>query len=202
MATAQPAPYDDITNADDFDLNLFAGRADEIPPTHQIKELGGQSAWKDTNGDNPDFFLFETGGNQDINIEAILPAGTIGQSVTVPESTWGDTGLDITTSGPHNGQSISGIAFAITDLLDQNGSNLTNSSVIEGIQISSPGYDPSGFYAVSSGKILVATGPSPEDEALLTEFMMGILGTSLTWKPGDFADTHDVYFGDDFDAVN
>ncbi|MHC4560559.1 MAG: LamG domain-containing protein, partial [Planctomycetota bacterium] len=47
-----------------------------------------------------------------------------------------------------------------------------------------------------------AYGPTPEDEVLLTEFVMGILGTSLTWKPGDFADTHDVYFGDDFDAVN
>ncbi|MHC4867531.1 MAG: LamG-like jellyroll fold domain-containing protein [Planctomycetota bacterium] len=47
-----------------------------------------------------------------------------------------------------------------------------------------------------------AFGPSPEDEALLTEFVMGILGTTLTWKPGDLADTHDVYFGEDFDAVN
>ncbi|MHC4750412.1 MAG: LamG domain-containing protein, partial [Planctomycetota bacterium] len=39
---------------------------------------------------------------------------------------------------------------------------------------------------------LTAYEPTPEDETLLTEFMMGILGTSLTWKPGDFADTHDV----------
>ncbi|MHC4736172.1 MAG: hypothetical protein ACYTDW_17190 [Planctomycetota bacterium] len=62
-ATAQPAPYDDITNADDFDLNLFAGRANEIPPTHVIEELGGQSTWTNTNGDDLDFFVFETGGN-------------------------------------------------------------------------------------------------------------------------------------------
>ncbi|MHC4752237.1 MAG: LamG-like jellyroll fold domain-containing protein, partial [Planctomycetota bacterium] len=47
-----------------------------------------------------------------------------------------------------------------------------------------------------------ASGPDPEDGALLTEFSMGILGTTLTWREGDLADTHDVYFGDDFDAVN
>ncbi|MHC4753389.1 MAG: hypothetical protein ACYTFW_26440 [Planctomycetota bacterium] len=47
-----------------------------------------------------------------------------------------------------------------------------------------------------------ARSPSPEDEALLTEFAMGILGTTLRWKPGDFVDTHDVYFGEDFDDVN
>ncbi|MHC4558216.1 MAG: LamG-like jellyroll fold domain-containing protein [Planctomycetota bacterium] len=47
-----------------------------------------------------------------------------------------------------------------------------------------------------------AMNPSPEDGALLTEFMMGILGTTLTWKSGDFAESHNVYFGDDFDAVN
>ncbi|MHC4751849.1 MAG: LamG-like jellyroll fold domain-containing protein, partial [Planctomycetota bacterium] len=47
-----------------------------------------------------------------------------------------------------------------------------------------------------------AGSPSPEDEELLTEFMMGILGTTLTWKKGDFAESHNVYFGDDFNAVN
>ena len=150
VATAQPAPYDDITAADNFDLNLFAGRSNEDPPTHQIKELGGQLTWTDTNGDNPDFFVFETGANQDINIEAILPGGTIGQTVSVPTATWGDTGLDITNDGgPHNGQSISGIAFAITDLLDAEGNNLTNSSIIEGIQITSNGYDPTCVCAIT-----------------------------------------------------
>ena len=165
VATAQPAPYDDITVADNFDLNLFAGRANEVPPTHKITEFGNIPTWSDTNGDNPDFFVFETGGNQDINIEAILSGGTIGQSVTVPQALWGATGLNITTSGPHNGQTIEGIAIAITDLLDQNGNNLTNSSIIEGIQITSDGYDPSCVCAISSGKILCAYNPSPADGA-------------------------------------
>ncbi|MHC4206403.1 MAG: hypothetical protein ACYSTT_17260, partial [Planctomycetota bacterium] len=197
VATAQPAPYDDITVADNFDLNLFAGRADQVPPTHQVKELGGQLLWNDTNGDNPDFFVFETGGNQDINIEAILSGGTIGQSVTVPQAIWGDTGFNITTSGPHNGQTIEGIAFAITDLLDENGNNLTNSSLIEGIQITSPGYDPSCVCAVSSGKILIAYGPTPPDGSVHMETWV-----SLGWSPGDSAASHDVFLSDNFDDVN
>jgi len=169
VATAQPTPYDDITAADDFDLNLFAGRASEDPPTHQIRELAGQSTWTDTNGDNPDFFVFETGGNQDINIEAILFDGTIGQTVAVPQANWGNTGLSITTSGPHNGQSISGIAFAITDLLDADGNNLTNSSMIQGIQISSAGYDPSCVCAISPPApevVNLVLNPSFEDPVL------------------------------------
>jgi hypothetical protein len=198
VATAQPAPYDDITATDNFDLNLFAGRATENPPTHIITEFGGKPIWINTNGDNPDFFIFETGGNQDIGIAAVLPGGTIGQSVTVPTATWGDTGLDITGSGTsHDGQSISGIAFAITDLLDQNGDNLTNSSTIEGIQINSDGCDPSCVCAVSSSRILAAYNPSPEDGSLFTETWI-----NLSWSSGDAAVSHDVYISDNFDDVN
>jgi hypothetical protein len=197
VATAQPAPYNDITDADSFDLNLFAGRATENPPTHTITNFGGKSAWVNTNGNNPDFFVFETGGNQDIGIAAVLPGGTIGQSVTVATATWGNTGLSITTSGPHNGQSISGIAFAITDLLDQNGNNLTNDSVIEGIQISSDGYDPSLVCAVLAEKILFATNPSPADGSYHMDTWV-----TLGFSPGDSAASHDVYLSDNFDDVN
>ena len=47
-----------------------------------------------------------------------------------------------------------------------------------------------------------ATRPDPEDGALLTNFPGGLLGCSLMWKPGDFAVSHDVYFGENFDDVN
>jgi hypothetical protein len=196
VATAQPAPYNDIKNADSFDLNLFAGRSNENPPTHKVTQLGGKSAWVDTNGNNPDFFIFETGGNQDINVEAILPGGAIGRSVAVPTAMWGDTGLDITGT-PHNGQSVSGIALAITDLFDQNGNRLTNSSIIAGIQISSAGYDPSLVCAVLAGQILEATSPSPADGAISMETWI-----TLGWTPGDTAVSHDIYVGESFDDVN
>ncbi len=197
VATAQPAPYNNIKNADSFDLNLFAGRSAENPPTHKITQFGGKSSWIDTNGDNPDFFIFETGGNQDINVEAILPGGAIGKSVPVPTALWGNTGLAITTSGPHNGQSVSGIALAITDLFDQNGNRLTNKSVIAGIQISSDGYDPALVCAVLAGQILQATSPSPADGAIYMETWI-----TLGWTPGDTAASHDIYVGESFDDVN
>ncbi|MHC4750334.1 MAG: LamG-like jellyroll fold domain-containing protein [Planctomycetota bacterium] len=47
-----------------------------------------------------------------------------------------------------------------------------------------------------------ASGPDPADDALLTDFPFGSLGKTLTWKAGDFAETHNVYFGEDFNDVN
>jgi len=40
-------------------------------------------------------------------------------------------------------------------------------------------------------------GPNPADDALLTDTWV-----NLSWSPGDFAVSHDVYFGDNFDDVN
>jgi hypothetical protein len=42
-----------------------------------------------------------------------------------------------------------------------------------------------------------ARGPKPADGALHPETWV-----NLTWRPGDFAVTHDVYLGDNFDDVN
>ncbi len=51
----------------------------------------------------------------------------------------------------------------------------------------------SGF----SGIQPLARRPDPEDGALIPDTWV-----SLVWKPGDFAVSHDVYFGDNFDEVN
>ncbi len=42
-----------------------------------------------------------------------------------------------------------------------------------------------------------AYGPNPADGDLLTD-----IWTNLKWRAGDFAVSHDIYIGDDFDAVN
>jgi hypothetical protein len=42
-----------------------------------------------------------------------------------------------------------------------------------------------------------ALGPSPENGALYSDTW-----ATLSWSPGDFAVSHDVYIGDDFDDVN
>ncbi len=47
------------------------------------------------------------------------------------------------------------------------------------------------------GSVEQALGPIPADGALL-----GDTWVSLGWRPGDFAVSHDVYIGENFDAVN
>jgi hypothetical protein len=42
----------------------------------------------------------------------------------------------------------------------------------------------------------LARGPKPKNGSMLEQTTV-----MLTWKPGDFADVHNVYFGDDADAV-
>jgi len=52
--------------------------------------------------------------------------------------------------------------------------------------------------AVVKGEgIPYALGPNPADGALIADTWV-----SLSWRPGDFAVSHDVYMGDNFDDVN
>ena len=146
-ATAVAAPYDNITNADNLDLNLFAGRNGEDPPEWRITHLGGKSLYRDNNGEQPDFFVFETNGNDAIVIQAILPDGSLGRGVDIPTSTWGDTGLRVTAS-VHGNQKIMGLCWSLTDLLDGQGRPLTIAQAISGILITSPDLDPACFCAV------------------------------------------------------
>ncbi len=54
----------------------------------------------------------------------------------------------------------------------------------------------SGLAAIVGGQPL-ARRPDPKDGALHEDTWV-----SLSWRPGDFAVSHDVYIGDNFDAVN
>ncbi|MFC1795245.1 LamG domain-containing protein [Planctomycetota bacterium] len=51
--------------------------------------------------------------------------------------------------------------------------------------------------AVSSGGFPLAFGPTPKDSALYSDTW-----ATISWRPGDFAVSHDVYIGDNFDDVN
>jgi hypothetical protein len=163
----------------------------------------GGGLWKNSNGDNPDFFLFEYGGSQTPDIAAILPGGEFGQTVTIPDQ-WVDLGYTRVAavsgdpvSGSGNGQSLEGMSWAITDLLDSSGNPLTNDSVIMGISIiDRNGVDPVGFFAVMPPPVQ-ARNPDPADEA--TDVPRD---ASLGWESGQSAKTHDVYFGTVFTDVN
>ena len=53
------------------------------------------------------------------------------------------------------------------------------------------------FSVMTGGPILCAFNPNPKDGAMLLATW-----ANLSWRAGDFAVSHDVYIGDDFDAVN
>jgi len=118
----------DITSIDDFDLNSYAPRNGATPSEFQTRKVGR---------------------NDEFAVQAILPGGVFGQKVVVPKARWepsiaGEDDIALRgSSGPNNNQQIGGIAFKVTDLLDVDGNPLTNESIIEGLQFTSPGMDPS-----------------------------------------------------------
>ncbi len=134
-----------IKYADDFDLNSIAARVNS--GVWRVTEIDKKKIWRDSNGENPDFFLFEAGMNDEFTVQAILLGGQLGQAVEIPKSAWGDTGLKRIGILNAN-QPIGGVAFGITDLLDDNGVALGIDAIIEGIQINSGDVDPVGFFAV------------------------------------------------------
>lgn len=147
----------DIRYADDFDLNTVASRT--ASGIWQVTKLGGLDTYSDTNGAAPDFFVFEAGMNDPLTIQAILSDGSLGKTVTIAASAWGDTGLD--RLGILNAyQPIGGVAFAITDLLDSSGLPLGSDAAIRGLQFNSPDVDPVHFSAAM-------TAPEPATLAIL-----------------------------------
>jgi hypothetical protein len=53
------------------------------------------------------------------------------------------------------------------------------------------------FYTAGSSEYPLASGPKPADGAMLSDTWV-----NLSWRPGDLAISHDVYFGENFDDVN
>jgi hypothetical protein len=126
----------------------------------------GASGFTDNDSDF-DFFVFEDVGNDNVTVNAVLGDGRLGASYSL--TSWGD----VSTAGVlENGlvdRTISGAAFHFTDLLDENGVELSNGDTILGIIIGE--VDASDFYLVS-GNVVV---PEPGTFALL----LGIAGLGL-----------------------
>ena len=53
------------------------------------------------------------------------------------------------------------------------------------------------FYTAGSSEYPLASGPKPADGAMLSDTWV-----NLSWRPGDLAISHDVYFGENFDDVD
>jgi hypothetical protein len=190
----------DITSLDDFDLNSYAPRNGATPSEIQTISFGGSPTWQDTNGDGYDFFIFEAGRNDQFAVEAILPGGVLGQKVVVAASKWkpsvaGEPDLDLRADGgANNNQQIGGIAFKVTDLLDENGDPLTNESIIEGLQFTSPGMDPGCVCAVVGSA--AAFNPYPADNATI-----GDSKPVMTWSAGAGMVSQKIYFSENLADV-
>ena len=149
-----------VANADDLDLDTIVIRTPRADPIWTIVSFGGQPLWQDSNGVDPDFFLFEVGLDQAFTVQAILAGGGLGQAVSVGVDKYAGTGLHATvpTAG---GQEIGGLCFEVTDLLDVQGNALDRSAAIEGIQIDGVSLDPATFVVV------VPVVPEPSTVTLL-----------------------------------
>ncbi|MHC4508833.1 MAG: discoidin domain-containing protein, partial [Planctomycetota bacterium] len=190
---------------DDFDINTAVNynTVSGGGGNYWTINFGG-GLWKNSNGDDPDFFLFESGGEggDDPDIAPVFPDGTVGTVIDIPGSNWGPTGYNRDAAAANdgmdmNGQEAHGLAFAITDLLDAAGNPLSNDTAILGLWISDRGgADPVGFFAVTPPPVL-AVNPDPANEA--TDVPRDVI---LGWEPGQTAQTHDVYFGTVFNDVN
>jgi len=147
-----------IGNADNFDV--LGSCQSEYDPT-DIVLFEGNTLWWDTNGDNPDFFVFDNGpspgGPRDAGtLQAVLADGSLGNPVSFGDDDWTDTGY-VTNTFQASGRPLLGMSFAVTDLLDDTGTPLTNSSSIQGFRINSPGIDPTCICAVDRGSALTTT---------------------------------------------
>ena len=160
-----------ISNQDNFGLNLIYSRGgnDTLNATYTVSDFGGAN-WSDTNGAGADFFVFEAGGNDSISVRPIFVGGAVGAYTVLSTKggtvNWGNT--NVTVTGPiRNGDAIYGLAFAITDLLELDGTTpLTNSSVIQGL-------DFDGFNGDIASISAVAV---PEPSAAL---LLGVAGMTL-----------------------
>ncbi|MHC4203717.1 MAG: PA14 domain-containing protein, partial [Planctomycetota bacterium] len=211
---------------DDFDLNSLTTKNSHMPEIW-ITMLGGSLTWQDTNGDQYDFFIFEGAGsnknavgNDQLSIAPILvpelpgtydelsgklsdliDAGVIGEPVQLDKTAWMPTDepvIELQCTARNGGQWIGGIAWKVTDMLDDKGEPLTNESVIYGVLVSSGGVDPGCFCAVKGvpEAPAVATNPSPGDGMIMVA-----LNTQLSWRSGKDAVTQTLYLSTNQDDV-
>ena len=124
------------------------------------------------------FFHFERGGNDTGTWQAILADGSLGAPLAFSAATvYADTGVSV------NGQNAFGVVF-------------TTDVPVMGVRITASGHDTLSISALTVIPV-IATGPNPADGALHEDTWV-----NLSWSPGRFAVSHNVYIGDNFDAVN
>jgi hypothetical protein len=125
-------PLADMCNFDMTNGMPSSGSADLVV---DVTDFGG-GVWHDTNGEAPDFFIFEAGGNDRVYIAPILADDTVGRAAGVGE--WGDTGIGT----PIGAGNAVGVAIEVTELMDAAGRRLKRDVALKGLRLISK---PSGM---------------------------------------------------------
>jgi len=194
-----------VLNQGDFTIAAWF-KPDEIPSEN--KEVVQQG--DDTSGGLGRTWLFVAGANE---IRSYLGNGTTGSGVGVEAGTWYHTAVVVTEGGATdtvqlyvNGEPV-GEPNPMS-MEDSEGTyfigchkNLTNfwDGIIDDVRLYNHALLPEEIQAAMQGSkgYPYALGPEPADGALLEDTW-----ANLSWSPGDFAVSHDVYIGDNFDDVN
>ena len=124
------------------------------------------------------FFHFERGGNDTGTWQSIRMDGSLGTPIAFSGAAdYADTGVGV------NGQNAFGVVF-------------TTDVPVMGVRITASGHDT---FSISVPTVIpiIATKPIPADGALHEDTWV-----NLSWSPGRLATSHDVYVGDNLDAVN
>jgi hypothetical protein len=124
------------------------------------------------------FFHFERGGNDTGTWQAILADGSLGPPLEFSGAAdYADTGVSV------NGQNAYGVVFK-TDI------------PVMGVRIIAEGHDTLSISALTVIPV-IATSPEPADGAFHEDSW-----ANLSWSPGRFAVSHDIYIGENLEDVD
>jgi hypothetical protein len=191
-----------VLNQGDFTISAWF-YADEIPSEN--KEVFQQG---DLNGTGRTW-LFVAGANE---IRSYLGGATVPSGVAIEAQTWYHVAVTVTEGGQTdlvqiyiNGEPAG--EPAEMSMEDSEGTyfigchkNLTNfwDGLIDDVRLYNHAVTQVELPAIMKGeKYPYALGPEPADGALIQDTW-----ANLSWSPGDFAVSHDVYVGDNFDDVD
>jgi len=137
-----------VGNADNF--NVLASCMSQYSPFRTT--MFGGALWSNTNGSDPDFFVFDNGPSGTAppdsgTVQAVFADDSVGQAVSYGPANWGDTGFD-TNTFQASGRDCLGMAIGITDLLDAAGDPLPSTATIKGLRFVDADIDPTCICAV------------------------------------------------------
>jgi hypothetical protein len=124
-------------NADSRNLESYFTRSNVLTPWEV-----SFGPWTPGAGPAADFFLFEVGGNDVVQVRARFQSGSIGDPVAL--GPWVETPV-FCEAGDNRGQRVHAMSFHFEDLKLPGGGSVTSQHSVTGIQVISNGIDGAAF---------------------------------------------------------